>query len=135
MRSTHLRLSAAAPNVGSMNEFSVDPESPPIPFGPPAPGDEEREVNIRLSYIQNLLDQAHEALAASSDVRWVSTAADAFAEQLNVLTGTADTIQTAVDDTRTKLAALQLSIADAAQMQINLSAQVGNQPVPQVWNG
>lgn len=92
-------------------------------------------INTRLSYIQNLLDQAHEALAASSNVRWVSSAADAFSEQLNVLTGTADSIQTAIDDTRAKLATLQLSLSDAAQMHMSLSAQIGHQPVPQGWHG
>lgn len=106
-----------------------------MPFGEAARGDEERVVNVRLSYIDNLLDQARESLSAGANARWISSAADAFTTQLNSMSGAVETLQTAVDGTRGKFATLQQTAAEATQLHMALSAQVGFQPVPQGWHG
>ncbi len=92
-------------------------------------------MNARLAYIDNLLAQARDLLVASSDVRWASSAADAYAAQLTGLNMTVEAVQTAADDTRVKFATLTQAVAYAAQMQVLMSAQVGYQPVTQGWHG
>ncbi len=117
-----------------MNELiCVDPESPRVPLVEAARGEESWVVDARFAYIGLLMNQARDALRGGSHVRWVSSAADAFSEQLTAQNAALEALQSSVDEARTKFAALQQTAAEAARVEILMSAQVGYQPTSQGW--
>ncbi len=123
-------------NVIAMTELiCVDPDSPPVPFTDAARGEESWVVNARFAYIDALIEQARNALIVGADVRWVSSAADAFSRQLTDRSAAVEALQTSVDQIRVKFAALEQIAADAARVQAMMSAHGGYQPLSQGWHG